>query len=175
MANSNDDIIEKLATLARLHTDGALSDEEFKTLKERLISQASKAGEDEDQITESSTDTPVESEISKLVQETYGNDTQSKSTTEETAFASDPGDARGTTTHADNSPGHETNGEPWGRPAHPTTASSRWTWRAFPLSANAVRGQRLLLLENTHRQHPLNHQPISLFLCSASLLHVRGL
>ena len=45
---------------------------------------------------------------------------------------------------------------------------------AFPLSANAVRGQRLLLLENTHRHHPLNHQPILLFLCSASLLLVSG-
>ena len=71
MAYPENNIVEKLATLARLHTDGALSDEEFMALKARLITQASK---------------DVESEISKLVRETYGDDTR---TTEETAFASD--------------------------------------------------------------------------------------
>ena len=35
------DIAEQLAKLAKLHVDGALSDEEFKTLKATLISQIS--------------------------------------------------------------------------------------------------------------------------------------
>ena len=99
MASSNDDIIEKLATLARLHTDGALSDEEFQALKTRLISQASK---------------DVESEISKTVRETYGDDTQPRATAENTAFAAEPSDASDSTAHADSSPGHgTTSGEPW--------------------------------------------------------------
>jgi uncharacterized protein (DUF2267 family) len=87
LANSNDDTVEKLAALARLHTDGALSDDEFQTLKARLISQASK---------------DVESEISKLVRETYGDEPQNRVTTEKTAFASDQADAFATT-HAENS------------------------------------------------------------------------
>ena len=35
------DLAEQLAKLAKLHADGALSDEDFKTLKATLISQIS--------------------------------------------------------------------------------------------------------------------------------------
>jgi len=59
------------------------------------------------------------------------------------------------------------------RKAQSTFASSLLITDSVATAAPAAKPQRLLL-GITHRQHPLNHQPISLFLCFASLHLVRG-